>query len=140
MFFKSIIYLTAGILFGLGLAISGMTDPKIVIGFLDIFGNWNLSLIFVMVSGIFITSIGYHYIFKNSHPFFEKQFFLPKNQDIDKPLIFGAILFGLGWGLYGFCPGPALASLASLNPQTFVFVGAMAFGMLIADKLYAHFN
>lgn len=140
MLFKVTIYLLAGVLFGFGLALSGMTDPKVVTGFLDLFGEWNLTLLFVMIGGIAITSIGYLFIFKNEQPIFEQQFFITQNKNIDKPLIIGATLFGLGWGLYGFCPGPAIASLASLNFQTFIFVGAMAIGMLIADKTQSIFN
>lgn len=132
---KSLIFLSAGSLFGFGLALSGMTDPGVVIGFLDLFGSWNLSLIFVMVGAIAVTSLGYLFIFTKKRPIFDSQFFLPKHKTVDKPLIAGAILFGLGWGLYGFCPGPALASLASLEFQTFVFVAAMVSGMVLADKL-----
>jgi uncharacterized membrane protein YedE/YeeE len=138
--FKLFIYLLSGLIFGLGLAISGMTDPKIVQGFLDIFGDWNLSLIFVMVAGISITSIGYRIIFKNDKPNQDEQFFISTKKLIDKPLILGAVIFGLGWGLYGFCPGPAIASLASLNPQTFAFVFSMAFGMFLANKASPLFN
>ena len=131
---KLTVYLIAGILFGFGLALSGMTDPKVVIGFLDITGSWNISLIFVMIGGITVTSLGYRIIFTKKTPIFEKEFFVPTNKSVDKSLILGAVLFGSGWGLYGFCPGPALASLASFNPQTIAFVLAMAVGMFIANK------
>jgi uncharacterized membrane protein YedE/YeeE len=129
------IYLLAGTLFGFGLAISGMTDPKVVQGFLDVFGDWNYSLLFVMAAAILLTSTGYKVIFKKTKPTFGDAFALPSSNKIDKPLIFGAISFGIGWGLYGLCPGPALASIASLNPLSLVFVVSMAVGMLLAKQV-----
>lgn len=131
---STVIYLFAGAIFGAGLAISGMTDTSIVKGFLDITGEWNYSLMFVMATAIVITSLGYRYLFSKEKPLLESVFNLPKRSEIDKPLITGAIIFGIGWGLYGFCPGPALASLASLSPYSFAFVFSMAAGMFIAKK------
>ncbi len=135
---KSFVYLLAGILFGIGLALSGMTDPAIVTGFLDVFGDWNISLIFVMVGAIAVTSTAYHFLFKIEKPVFDSQFYIPEKTEIDKHLIIGAMLFGIGWGIYGFCPGPALASLVSLNTQTFVFVICMVLGMIGMDRLSKH--
>ncbi len=128
-------YLLAGLLFGLGLAFSGMTDPQVVLGFLDISGDWNPALMLVMCSALIITSIGYAIILKKDKPVSAGQFSLPTKTRIDRPLVIGAMIFGAGWGLYGYCPGPALASLAGLDIHSFVFVAAMLTGMLVANQL-----
>ena len=126
----------SGVLFSIGLGISGMTQPQKVIGFLDVFGAWDISLAFVMVGGIlsfFILQLAIQKRF--STPLLAKQFYLPTQNEIDKRLIFGAVLFGIGWGLGGFCPGPAITSLGSGSLSTMAFVVSMGFGMLIADKV-----
>ena len=119
----------SGLLFGLGLVVSGMVNPAKVVGFLDLSGNWDPSLILVMGGGLLITVPAFHIILKNSQPLFEPNFFLPTLDVIDSKLIIGAILFGLGWGIAGFCPGPAMAALVSLNPTVLLFVVAMLVGM-----------
>lgn len=129
------IYLFAGCVFGFGLAISGMNNTQIVKAFLDITGEWNYSLMFVMGTAVLITGIGYKLIFSRKKPLLDEAFKLPKHNDIDKQLIIGAVVFGVGWGLYGFCPGPALASLASLSPYSLAFVVAMAAGMQVAKRV-----
>ena len=136
----NIISLVSGLLFGFGLALSGMVSPSKVIGFLDFTGNWDPSLAFVMGGGVLVTVITFRFILKQSHPFFGKDFMLPTKTDLDKYLIGGAVLFGLGWGLGGLCPGPALSSLAYGNPKIFVFVGAMVGGILIAKLLTGAFK
>jgi uncharacterized membrane protein YedE/YeeE len=132
------LYLFCGALFGAGLTLSGMTDQNKVLGFLDLFGSWDPSLIFVMVGGIFVTFIGYKIIFKRSSPLWADAFMLPTSTIIDKNLVLGALLFGAGWGLYGYCPGPAIASLAQLHWETFLFVAAMIAGMFLQSKQAAY--
>jgi len=107
--------LIAGVLFGIGLALGGMLDPSKVIGFLDIFGLWDPSLAFVMGGGVIVSGIGYRVAISRGRPLFSETFKLPASQAIDRPLVIGAILFGIGWGISGLCPGPAVAS-ALLNP------------------------
>lgn len=125
----------SGVLFSIGLAISGMTKPQKVIAFLDVFGEWDISLAFVMVGGIFSFFILQLAIQKRfSTPLLTKEFYLPTQNELDKRLIFGAVLFGIGWGLGGFCPGPAITSLGSGSLSTIAFVVSMGFGMLIADR------
>jgi len=132
------LYLLCGALFGAGLSLSGMTDQNKVLGFLDLFGSWNPSLIFVMAGGISVTFIGYKIIFKRSSPLWADAFMLPTSKLIDKNLVLGALLFGIGWGLYGYCPGPAIASLAYLHWETFLFVAAMIIGMFLQSKQAAY--
>ncbi len=132
---KALVYLIGGIIFGFGLAYSGMTDPRKVQGFLDIFGAWDITLIFVMGGGLTVTLIGYHFIFKRHSPIFTDTFCLPTNKHIDKNLISGAVLFGIGWGLYGYCPGPAVAALSYLDSDTFLFVFAMLAGAYLQRRL-----
>jgi len=107
--------LITGILFGMGLALGGMLDPSKVTGFLDIFGLWDPSLAFVMGGGVIVSGIGYRLAVSRGRPLFAETFQLPASQLIDRPLVIGAALFGIGWGISGLCPGPAVAS-ALLNP------------------------
>lgn len=111
-----------GVLFGLGLAISQMVNPEKVLAFLDIFGNWDPSLLFVIGAATGLTTISFRWVLKREQPLFSDVFRLPTRTDIDRNLITGAALFGVGWGLAGYCPGPALAalSLGSLEPIVFV--------------------
>ncbi len=133
---NKVISLLSGIIFGIGLTISSMTNPEKVLGFLNLFGYWDPSLIFVMVGGILI-SAPFLLFFKNK-PLFAKSFFISQNKTIDSKLIVGASLFGMGWGAVGLCPGPAIASLAFLNFYSIIFVASMVFGFLVLkffDKL-----
>jgi uncharacterized membrane protein YedE/YeeE len=133
---KSIIAaLSCGILFGLGLTISEMVNPARVIGFLDITGDWDLTLMLVMGSALIVTVIGFPLITRKAHPLLAEKFSLPTKTELDVPLISGAALFGIGWGLAGLCPGPALAGLATLNPAVFLFVAAMIAGQFIGIRL-----
>jgi uncharacterized membrane protein YedE/YeeE len=125
----------AGLVFGLGLFISGMADPAKVQNFLDLFGTWDPSLAFVMAGAIAVTFIGYRIAFRRGTPLLADAFSLPTKTAIDKPLVIGAGLFGIGWGLSGFCPGPAVVSLPLLATGTLVFVPSMIVGMLLARTL-----
>ncbi|MDH3978716.1 MAG: YeeE/YedE family protein [Gammaproteobacteria bacterium] len=131
---QAIIALLCGLIFGVGLAMSGMTDTRVVLGFLDVAGQWNPALLLVMTGALAITIPAFSYLIKKGRPLFCDDFCLPEKTSLDLKLIGGAVLFGLGWGLYGYCPGPALASLSTLNPEPFVFVAAMAAGMLLQSK------
>ena len=127
----------AGLLFSLGLVISGMVDPAKVLGFLDLFGNWDASLAFVMGGAVLVTFIGYRLVLKRDTPLFESGFSLPTRIDIDRDLVIGASLFGIGWGLVGICPGPALAALAIRPLDAGIFMLAMLAGMVL-PRLRTH--
>jgi uncharacterized membrane protein YedE/YeeE len=119
-----------GLTFGLGLLISGMTDPSKVIGFLDLFGSWDPSLALVMGGAILVGFFAFTVAKKRTTTFLGGVMRFPANLDIDKKLVIGSVLFGTGWGLAGFCPGPALVSMADGQPKALVFVLAMLVGML----------
>lgn len=123
--------LVVGFIFALGLGLSGMTQPQKVIGFLDLFGQWDPSLMFVMVGAIAVHMVSYRIIRKRKSPLLSMRWHVPDKRELSPALIIGAVLFGVGWGLAGFCPGPAVTSLASLSLKPFVFVGSMLVGMLI---------
>lgn len=123
--------LVAGIFFGIGLSIGGMVNPSKVIGFLDFFGQWDPSLAFVMGGAVTIYAIGYRLVMKSSKPIYGEKFQVPTRSDLDARLIGGAMLFGGGWGLAGYCPGPAITSLAFGFSQTFIFFAAMAVGVIV---------
>ena len=125
--------LFCGLIFGAGLLISGMVQPTKVLGFLDIFGAWDPSLAVVMAAALAVSIPGFRLASGRSRPLLETQNFWPTKNQIDRPLIVGAALFGVGWGLVGLCPGPALESLATLSPGVLVFVAAMAGGMTLHD-------
>jgi len=126
--------LFCGTLFGAGLAMSGMTDVSRVIGFLDIFGNWDPTLAFVMGGGLLVTIPFFQLGLRRLQaPVFTIEFNLPMQTDLDIKLIGGAMLFGVGWGIVGLCPGPAIASIAYLKPELFYFLTAMFLGMFLAD-------
>ncbi len=127
--------LIAGFIFGIGLLISGMTNPAKIQNFLDIFGQWDPSLAFVMGGAIAVTAPGYYFLRKQSGTFLGTKFQWPTRNDIDKPLVAGAAMFGVGWGLSGFCPGPAIAALPlALDGVTgaFWFVPSMLVGLIVA--------
>lgn len=121
----------SGLLFGLGLTISGMINPAKVIGFLDVFGNWDPTLLLVMCAGLIVTVPTFQFIMKRQQPLFDTKFYLPTSKDIDSKLVTGAILFGVGWGIAGFCPGPALSAMTTLNSSALMFVAAMVIGMVL---------
>lgn len=134
---KSFLVLVAGVLFGIGLSLSQMINPTVVIGFLDITGNWNPALMFVMVGALLVTTVGFRLVLKKSKPLFDSQFHIPSKKQIDKQLIVGAAIFGVGWGLSGYCPGPAVAGLALGQIETLYFVIAMIVGIKCARLLSA---
>ncbi|MDB3917773.1 YeeE/YedE family protein [bacterium] len=125
-----------GILFSIGLGISGMTQPQKVIGFLDVLGEWDPSLVFVM-GGAVISYLLLQLLIQRrfSKPMLGERFQIPSRKDLDRSLIFGSLLFGMGWGLGGYCPGPAITSLGSGSVNAVLFVVAMAMGMLLADRV-----
>jgi uncharacterized membrane protein YedE/YeeE len=132
---QSIIALFSGLLFGAGLAVSGMNDTTKVQGFLDLFGAWDITLAFVMMGALSVGLISFRFILKQDKPAVGKTFNLPTNNKINGRLISGAVLFGLGWGLVGYCPGPAIASLSYGYWQTLIFVAAMLAGSKISKQL-----
>jgi len=124
-----------GLVFGLGLMLAGMTDPGKVIGFLDLAGNWDPSLAFVMGGAIAVGLGAFAFARRRTVAFLGGAMHLPTARDIDKRLLLGSLLFGIGWGLGGFCPGPALVSLATGNAKAIVFVVAMLAGMALVDLI-----
>ena len=122
-----------GLLFGIGLILSGMTDPGKVIGFLDLFGAWDPSLALVMGGAILVGVFAFALAKRRTTTFLGGALTLPGSRDIDRRLVVGGLLFGAGWGLAGFCPGPAIVSLASGQPKAAVFVAAMLAGMLVFE-------
>jgi len=127
--------LLSGLAFGIGLTISNMVDPKVVLAFLDVTGNWDPSLMFVMGGALMIFIPGYQLLKKNlSTPLFASSFNEPSLTQIDKRLVIGAIIFGIGWGIAGICPGPALANISSMNVKILGFIFAMLVGMIVADR------
>ena len=132
---KVLIGLIAGLLFGLGLSLGGMTDPGVVLGFLDIFGHWNAQLVFVMGGAVLTTALGYRLVLRRARPLLEPTFQLPTARRLDARLIIGAALFGIGWGLAGYCPGPVLASLSGGAPSLLLLFGSMLVGWWLAARL-----
>ena len=128
---KLLLALLAGMVFGLGLILSGMTDPAKVIGFLDISGNWDPSLGLVMGGAVLVGLLTFRFSARRTKAFFGDAMQLPTARHIDHRLVLGSMTFGVGWGLAGYCPGPALASLASGGVQALLFVAAMLAGMAL---------
>ena len=128
---NKLISLISGIIFGIGLVISEMVNPAKVLGFLDLFGNWDPSLAFVMIGALVISSPLFHVIKKREKPIFDEQFNYSNNKEINNKLIIGSALFGAGWGLGGLCPGPAISSIALININSITFVFAMFIGFYI---------
>lgn len=123
--------LVCGFIFGLGLLVSGMVQPTKVLGFLDIFGVWDPSLAVVMATALVVSNTGFILARCRQRPLLAPQSLWPTKSSIDRPLVIGSALFGVGWGLVGLCPGPALENLATLSPRVIVFVVAMALGILM---------
>ena len=119
----------AGVLFGIGLIASQMVNPEKVIGFLDVLGAWDPTLGLVMGGAIPVAAAGFYWARRSAHPWFESRFEWPSSTHIDAKLVIGSALFGVGWGMAGFCPGPALVGAASLAPSALIFVAAMLLGM-----------
>jgi uncharacterized protein len=132
---KTLIALLAGLMFGLGLSLAGMTVPAVVLGFLDIAGAWNPRLLFVMAGAVLTTAIGYRWVWRGARPWFDESFHTPNATRIDPRLVLGALLFGVGWGIAGYCPGPALASLSSGQSSVYVLVATMALGWWLGARV-----
>src|SRR5262245_43954723 len=130
---QSTVALICGFIFGWGLLISGMVQPAKVLAFLDIFGDWDPSLAVVMAAALAVSAAGFALVKRRVRPLLEPQCLWPTKIDIDARLLTGSALFGVGWGLVGLCPGPALENLATLSPRVIVFVVAMAAGMVLHD-------
>jgi uncharacterized protein len=120
-----------GMIFGTGIAVSGMANPAKVLNFFDLAGHWDPSLAFVMAGALLVTFIGYRLVIPRGAPLFDSSFHLPKARQIDPKLVGGAAIFGLGWGISGFCPGGALPALGVFHIEVWLFVGAMTAGMAL---------
>ena len=125
----------AGAVFGLGLVLSQMADPRVVLAFLDITGAFNPALILVMTAAVAVTAVTFRLVLRQPCPLFEREFRVPTSRAIDTPLIAGAAIFGLGWGLAGYCPGPALVNLAAGTSEAWWFVPAMLAGGWLQRRL-----
>jgi uncharacterized protein len=121
----------SGIVFGVGLAVSGMTNPAKVLAFLDVFGRWDPTLAFVMGGALAVSAVGFAAARHRARPWLAGTFAIPTRRDVDRRLVGGATLFGVGWGLVGLCPGPALANLSRGSAEVAVFVGAMLAGVVL---------
>lgn len=127
--------LAIGLIFGLGIAISGMIDPSKVLNFFDIAGSWDPSLAFVMAGALAVAIPGYRLVLARPAPAMEPRFLLPDTRLIDRRLVLGSATFGIGWGIAGFCPGGALPALGTGEPGVYLFVGALVAGLLLARRL-----
>jgi uncharacterized protein len=134
-FSNLLVIITSGILFGLGLSVSEMVNPARVLGFLNILGPWDPTLIFVMAGALTVAVPGFQYARLMHKPFLAVSFSMPGKKDLDKKLILGAVIFGIGWGLAGICPGPSLVALNSLDMKVVWFVLSMLVGIVAHDKL-----
>lgn len=133
---QTVLVFLSGLVFGIGLIISGMSNPAKVIHFLDIAGNWDPSLAFVMLGAIPVAMIGFRWVEKSGQTAFHDTLHLPGTKHVNKSLIVGGFVFGAGWAIAGFCPGPALVALGAGYGKALVFVLAMLAGMLIHDRVY----
>lgn len=123
-----------GLLFAVGLGIAGMTQPAKIIAFLDIAGDWDPSLLFVMGGAVMLGLAAFPWIVRRNKPLWADRFHLPRQQAIDRALLLGAMVFGIGWGLAGYCPGPALVALTTFSPHAAIFVICMAAGLYLGDR------
>jgi hypothetical protein len=128
---KLLIALASGLLFGVGLALAGMTNPAKVLGFLDITGQWDASLMLVLGGAVGVTALCFRRVLRNSTPVFDSRFHLPEKKQVDVKLVAGSVLFGIGWGISGYCPGPAITLLANPNHETLVFLPALFAGWIL---------
>jgi uncharacterized membrane protein YedE/YeeE len=130
-----LIALCSGFIFGLGLSLSQMIDRQRVLGFLDIWGDWDSTLLFVLAGAVTTTLVTFRFVLRMHHPLLVANFSLPTKTIIDRQLILGAIIFGIGWGISGYCPGPALTSILSGSGNPILFIAAFIFGSLL-QSLY----
>lgn len=124
-----------GLVFGTGIALSGMANPAKVLNFFDIAGTWDPSLALVMASALLVTAIGYRFVLKRDKPVVEARFHLPTGRKLDRPLVAGSAIFGVGWGISGFCPGGAIPALGLGEPTAWIFVGTMLAGIFTARTI-----
>ena len=125
--------LIIGAIFGIGLAIAGMLNPAKVVGFLDVFGDWDPSLALVMGGGVLVNAIGLRFVLEREAPIQSAEFLLPTASSIDKPLVAGSVIFGIGWGISGLCPGPVVASLLLNSNAMLPFFGMLIAGLLLGQ-------
>lgn len=137
---KTLIALLAGILFGLGISMSGMANPAKVVNFFDIFGTWDPSLVFVMGGAVVVAFVGYRLVFRMPKPLMESTFHVPTNRTIDRKLLGGSAIFGIGWGIAGFCPGGALPVIGTLDADVLIFMGALLIGVLGTTTISAQLS
>ena len=131
---RNVFSLTSGLIFGFGLAVSSMINPAKIVGFLDITGDWDPSLAFVMGGAVFVTALTFRLILKRPKPIFTDIFELPSKVSLDSKLITGAAIFGVGWAMSGLCPGPAISSIGLLDEKLLIFVCTLLIGSLIGKK------
>ena len=131
-----LIALLIGMVFGAGIGVSGMANPAKVLNFFDVAGIWDPSLAFVMGGALIVAFIGYRFVLRRRAPVFDVRFHLPTRRDIDAPLVGGSALFGIGWGIAGFCPGGAIPALGLSEPDALVFVLSMLGGIVLASALH----
>ncbi len=136
------IFLTylSGLVFGLGIVSSGMANPAKVLNFFDVAGDWDPSLGLVMVSALSVAALGYRFVFRRPAPVFEAKFYVPNGGDIDKPLVLGSVIFGIGWGVSGFCPGGAIPAIGTGDTEVLSFSAALVAGMMTARFLKQRFT
>jgi uncharacterized membrane protein YedE/YeeE len=130
----------SGIVFGAGLALGGMTQPEKVLGFLDVFGNWDPSLLFVMGGAVAVHTVGYRLVRRRERPLADDRFLVPGGGAVDSRLVIGSLMFGAGWGLSGYCPGPLVASLPAGTLDAFVFASFLLLGIALANALDARWR
>ena len=129
-----------GLIFGVGIAISGMANPAKVLNFFDFAGTWDASLGFVMAGALGVTALGYRFVLKRTRPVLDSKFHLPASRSVDLPLVAGSAVFGIGWGITGFCPGGAIPALGLDEPSAWIFVGAMLAGIAAARAMRSAFQ
>ncbi len=133
---QNLIALLCGIIFGIGLSLSQMINPNKVLNFLDVTGNWDPSLIFVMAGALAVAFVSFKWILKRPASIFGEGFHISKKSSIDKPLIFGAAIFGIGWGMSGYCPGPAVSGLGLLSLESVIIVVAIYLGFFACNRFF----
>ena len=127
--------LLTGLIFGLGLAISQMVNPEKVLDFLDVAGNWDPSLALVMAGAVAVAMLAFRFALKREKPIFESEFHLPRMTKVDRRVLVGSAVFGLGWGIGGYCPGPGIATLSAGSVEALVFVAGMALGSVLHQRI-----
>ena len=132
---RTIIAGLIGMVFGTGMALSGMSNPAKVLNFFDFAGSWDPSLALVMASALLVTAVGYRFVLRRDKPIVEARFHLPTARKLDTPLLAGSAIFGVGWGISGFCPGGAIPALGLGEPSAWIFVGTMLAGIVAARSV-----